>query len=145
MRITEIRVKLLDGDFSRQRLRAFCSITFDNALVVRDLKILEGNQGYFVAMPSRKLAYHCPNCRQKNSVGSNFCSHCGMNLTQYDPGIKQANVTPSKMYVDVVHPINAPARDVIHRAIIDAYQRELALSKMPGYVSSYDECIGVEA
>ncbi|MBQ2849181.1 MAG: SpoVG family protein, partial [Thermoguttaceae bacterium] len=57
MTITEIRIKLIDGDHSRQRLRAFCSITFDAAFVVRDLKILEGNQGYFVAMPSRKLAF----------------------------------------------------------------------------------------
>ena len=56
MKITEIRVKLVDGDPTRQRLRAFCSLTFDNAFVVRDLKVLEGNQGYFVAMPSRKMA-----------------------------------------------------------------------------------------
>ncbi|MBP5621700.1 MAG: septation protein SpoVG family protein [Thermoguttaceae bacterium] len=136
MRITEIRVKLIEGDVSRQRLRAFCSITFDNAFVVRDLKILEGNQGYFVAMPSRKMSIRCPNCRQKNTVGSNFCSQCGFELARLGDF---SELPPQKLYVDIVHPINAPARDVIHRAIIDAYEREKIRSREPGYIPSYDD------
>lgn len=137
MTITEIRIKLIDGDHSRQRLRAFCSITFDAAFVVRDLKILEGNQGYFIAMPSRKLAFRCPACRQKNSVGSNFCSFCGNDLK----GVCSAadDLAPYKQYVDVVHPINSACREEIHRAIIAAYEEELIRAQAPGYVSAYDE------
>ena len=41
MQITEVRIKLMER--SEDRLRGFCSITFDNAFVVRDLKIIEGN------------------------------------------------------------------------------------------------------
>jgi stage V sporulation protein G len=48
--ITEIRVTLRD----EERLKGFANVTFDNAFVVRGMKIIQGNTGYFVAMPSRK-------------------------------------------------------------------------------------------
>ena len=141
MTITEIRIKLIDGDHSRQRLRAFCSITFDGAFAVRDLKILEGNQGYFIAMPSRKLAFRCPACRQKNSVGSNFCCYCGANVKDASAAAV-AGLPPHKQYVDVVHPINSACREEIHRAIIAAYEEEKIRAQAPGYVSAYDEYFG---
>ena len=50
MEITEIRVTLRD----EERLKGFANVTFDNAFVVRGMKIIQGNNGYFVAMPSRK-------------------------------------------------------------------------------------------
>ena len=50
MEITEIRITVRDED----KLRAFANVTFDNAFVVRGLKIIMGNDGYFVSMPSRK-------------------------------------------------------------------------------------------
>ena len=53
MVITEVRIKLCEEN--NERLLAFCSVTFDNSFVVRDLKIIEGTKGMFVAMPSRKL------------------------------------------------------------------------------------------
>ncbi len=61
--ITEVRIKLMEE--SEDRLRAFCSITFDSCFVVRDLKIIEGTQGPFVAMPSRKLTNRCGTLRQQ--------------------------------------------------------------------------------
>ncbi len=51
--INEVRVKLMEN--SDDRLQGFCSITFDDCFVVRDLRIIEGSNGPFVAMPSRKL------------------------------------------------------------------------------------------
>ena len=60
MEITEVRIKLMDDP--QDRLQAFCSITFDSCFVIRDLKIIEGTKGSFVAMPSRKLTDHCPRC-----------------------------------------------------------------------------------
>ena len=51
-----------------ERLKAFCSITFDNCFVIRDLKIIDGSNGPFVAMPSRKLTAHCPGCGMKNHL-----------------------------------------------------------------------------
>jgi len=50
MEITEVRLTLRSED----RLKAFVSITFDDAFVVRGLKVIEGNNGLFVAMPSRR-------------------------------------------------------------------------------------------
>jgi stage V sporulation protein G len=48
--ITEVKITLRD----EEKLKAFVSITFDNAFVVRGLKIISGSKGYFVSMPSRK-------------------------------------------------------------------------------------------
>lgn len=50
MVITEIRVTLRDED----KLKGFANVTFDEAFVVRGLKIIQGDDGYFVSMPSRK-------------------------------------------------------------------------------------------
>lgn len=52
MEITEVRITLRD----EEKLKAFANITFDNAFVIRGLKVINGNQGYFVSMPSRKRA-----------------------------------------------------------------------------------------
>ena len=72
MEITEVRVKLMGN--SEDRLQAFCSITFDDCFVVRDLKVIEGTHGPFVAMPSRKLTFHCKKCGFKNHLRSSFCN-----------------------------------------------------------------------
>jgi stage V sporulation protein G len=50
LRITEIRVSLQE----ESRLRAFVSITIDNCFAIRGMKIIKGEKGLFVAMPSRK-------------------------------------------------------------------------------------------
>jgi len=50
MRITEIRVSLLH----EEKLKAYVCITLDACFVVRGLKIIKGNHGLFVAMPSRR-------------------------------------------------------------------------------------------
>ena len=64
----------------KNRLQAFCSITIDNDFVVRDLKIIEGYKGAFVAMPSRKLADKCTKCGCKNHLRARFCNDCGTKL-----------------------------------------------------------------
>ncbi len=48
--ITEVRVSLRDDD----KLKAFVSITLNDSFVIRGLKVIKGNSGVFVAMPSRK-------------------------------------------------------------------------------------------
>lgn len=50
LEISEVRVSLRDD----AKLKAFVSITFNDCFVIRGLKIIEGNKGMFVAMPSRK-------------------------------------------------------------------------------------------
>ena len=51
MEITDIRVKKV---VSEGKMKAIASVTFDNAFVVHDIKIIEGQEKLFTAMPSRK-------------------------------------------------------------------------------------------
>ncbi|MGN0480666.1 MAG: septation regulator SpoVG [Lachnospiraceae bacterium] len=51
MNITDIRVKKVDG---KGKMLAIASITIDNAFVVHDIKIIDGERGLFIAMPSRR-------------------------------------------------------------------------------------------
>ncbi len=50
MKITEVKV----FPVNEERLKAYVTITIDDCFVVRDLKIIKGNEGLFVAMPSKK-------------------------------------------------------------------------------------------
>ena len=52
MNISEVRVRLVKKD--EGKLKAVASITIDNCFVVHDVKILEGNDDFFIAMPSKK-------------------------------------------------------------------------------------------
>jgi len=135
VQITEIRIKLMDEP--GERLKAFCSITFDDCFVVRDLKIIEGASGPFVAMPSRKLTAHCPNCRSKNHLRAAHCNQCGTRLKENQA--LRDNEGRAKLYADIAHPINSSCREMIQQQVIAAFQEEKARSKLPGYVPSYDD------
>ena len=52
MKISDVRVRVVKKDDSK--LKAVASITIDECFVVHDIKVIEGSQGYFIAMPSRK-------------------------------------------------------------------------------------------
>lgn len=51
MNITDVRIRKINQD---GKMKAIVSVTFDNAFVVHDVKVVEGTNGLFVAMPSRK-------------------------------------------------------------------------------------------
>lgn len=135
MEITEVRIKLMED--SEDRLRAFCSVTFDHCFVVRDLKIIEGTSGLFVAMPSRKMMARCRRCGCKNHLRSRFCNNCGVQLSSsgqlYDEG------NPNKLYADIAHPINQQCRDAIQQAVMAEYEVECRRASEPGYASRYDD------
>ena len=135
MDITEVRVKLMEEP--GERLQAFCSITFDDAFVVRDLKIIEGVTGSFVAMPSRKLTTHCSQCGSKNHLRANFCNQCGKRLK--DSAALRDDDGRAKLYADIAHPINSSCREMIQRRVLEAFEEEKARSKLPGYVPSYED------
>jgi stage V sporulation protein G len=133
--ITEVRIKLCEEN--NERLLAFCSVTFDNAFVVRDLKIIEGTKGMFVAMPSRKLTDRCPRCGGKNHLRARFCNQCG--TRQDEQRATRATDGRAKLHADIAHPIHSGARELIQNAVIKAYEEEKERSKLPGYVCTYDE------
>lgn len=140
MRITEVRIKLMDD--ADDRLQAFCSITFDDCFVVRDLKVIEGASGPFVAMPSRKLTAHCPQCGCKNHLRAAYCNQCGLRLKD-DLAIKDQEGR-AKLYADIAHPINSQCREMIQERVISEYRVELERAQEPGYVSQYDEVYDYE-
>ncbi len=135
MVITEVRIKLCEEN--NERLLAFCSVTFDNAFVVRDLKIIEGTKGIFVAMPSRKLTDRCPRCGGKNHLRARFCNQCG--TRQDEQRALRATDGRAKLHADIAHPIHSAARELIQSAVVKAYTEEKDRSKLPGYVCTYDE------
>jgi stage V sporulation protein G len=135
MEITEVRIKLMED--SDDRLQAFCSITFDNCFVVRDLKIIDGTSGPFVAMPSRKLTSHCHQCGSKNHLKAQFCNQCGARLRE-DRAIRDSEGR-AKLYADIAHPINSQCREMIQNRVIVEYRTELERAKQPGYASRYDD------
>ncbi len=138
MKITEVRIKLMEN--SDDRLRAFCSITFDDCFVVRDLKIIEGTNGPFVAMPSRKLTGHCPHCGAKNHLRAFYCNQCGKRLDE-NRTVRDVEGRV-KLYADIAHPINSECREVIQERVIAEYEEEVRQSQQPGYTSRYDDSYG---
>ena len=135
MKITEVRIKLMDDP--SERLQAFCSITFDDCFVVRDLKIIEGTNGPFVAMPSRKLTSHCPQCGSKNHLRAAHCNQCGSRLPE-GRAVRDSEGR-AKLYADIAHPINSGCREMIQQRVIEDFRTEQSKSGQPGYVSHYED------
>lgn len=128
MEISEVRVKLVNN--SQERLKAFCSITLENDFVIRDLKVIDGTNGTFVAMPSRKLSDRCPGCSYKNHLRAHYCNECGKALDDSRAGRAAKR---GKLHADIAHPINAACRERIQDIVIKAFEDELEVSKEPGY------------
>ena len=120
MKVTNVTVKVSPpgGD----RLKAFCTMTLDSEFVVRDLKIIEGTNGLFVAMPSRKLTDHCPKCRGKNHLRAKHCNDCGAKLPEKRISDEDAQ---GKLHADIAHPINSECRGRLQEVILQAYREEL--------------------
>jgi stage V sporulation protein G len=127
MKVTDVAIQLAPQ--GQDRLRGFCCITLDGCFVVRDIKIINGPNGLFVAMPSRKIMASCSNCRTKNHLHARFCNQCGAQL----PGVV-SNGERVKMHCDVAHPINAECRQSIEKEILAAFGNEIRKAEQPGYV-----------
>lgn len=82
MRITSVSVKRIEKEDSR--MKGIATIVLDDQLAIHDIRIIDGDNGLFIAMPSRKTA-----------TGG---------------------------YRDVAHPITPAARNMIEKAILDAYK-----------------------
>jgi len=130
MEITEVRIFLKEG--LNNKLRAYATITIDDAFVVRNIKVIEGKSSLFVAMPSRKMKDACPKCRHKNEVRSKFCNECGSSL----PARKIELATPEAQHdarqsehKDIAHPITVQCREHIQEKVLAAYEEERTKQK----------------
>ncbi|MFQ5589997.1 MAG: septation protein SpoVG family protein [Phycisphaerae bacterium] len=120
MEVTHIRMRLVKD--RTDRLKAFCTVTFDEEFVIRDIKVVEGPEGYFIAMPSRKLSASCPSCRHKNQLRAQYCEECGKKLKP--PRVPRDPAARTRLYRDIAHPITPEFRQKLQDCIIDAYRAE---------------------
>jgi stage V sporulation protein G len=130
MEVTEVKVSLVNGGNSK--LKAFANITFDREFVVRDLKIIQGQSGLFVAMPGTQVRVSCPRCGRRNPIRDRFCGNCGSQMPSQDHrGSREA---AREDHRDVAHPITAAARAKIAGAVIEEYERVAAEQAAPTHV-----------
>ena len=126
MEITEVRIFLKEGQ--DKKLKAYATLTFDKAFVVRNVKVIEGTKGLFVAMPSRRLKESCPKCNFKNVVRSKYCNQCASSLP---PHVEQKPVMPGdnsqrqSEHRDIAHPITSDFREYIQKKVLEAYETDL--------------------
>ncbi|MGB0717487.1 MAG: SpoVG family protein [Phycisphaerae bacterium] len=119
MEITDVRIKPISD--SSERLKAVCTITFDDVFVVRDIKIVDGVNGMFVAMPSRKVSVSCPSCGHKNAIRARYCNECGTRLPSQEAS-SQDDDGRSKMHRDIAHPITSEFRSMIQSTVIERFE-----------------------
>ena len=122
MEITEVKVILKEGQ--DKKLKAYATLTLDNCFVVRNVKIIKGNKGLFVAMPSRKMRESCQKCNYKNPVRSKFCGQCGANVPQAPARDANQEIRQSE-HRDIAHPITLECREYIQKKVLEAYEAEL--------------------
>ena len=80
--ITNVKIIKVEDSM---RIKGIASITIDDSFVIHDIKILESENGLYVAMPSKR--------------------------------------TPAGEFKDIAHPINAEAREIIQKAVINEYEK----------------------
>jgi len=126
MEITEAKVALRDSP--DKKLKAYATVTFDNAFVVRNIKVIEGTNGLFIAMPSRKVKQPCPKCSFKNELRSKYCNQCATALPQSPKPLEREDSSASVQleHKDIAHPITQVFREYLQKTILEAYAQEKA-------------------
>ena len=125
MEITEVRVFLKDSP--DKKLKAYVTVTFDNAFVVRNIKVIEGSSGLFIAMPSRKIKQPCSKCGFKNELRSKYCNQCAAQLSwTTQPHGAEAGANSQLEHKDIAHPITQSFRECLQKRILEAYGQEKA-------------------
>jgi len=120
LEITE--VKVFPRVKGNRKLKAYVTVTFDDSFVVRNVKVIDGNRGLFVAMPSRKVQKPCSKCRRSNSIAARFCNYCGVALESSGYSESHDRQQETK---DIAHPINQEFRAYIEGKVLEAYDKEI--------------------
>ena len=120
MEVTEIRIFPKEGQ--DKKLKAYATVTFDNAFVVRNIKVIQGAGGLFIAMPSRKLKLSCQKCGFKSEVGSRFCGQCATKLVA--GSVSDEHRDAKSEHRDIAHPVTQEFREYLQKKILDAFAQE---------------------
>lgn len=128
MEITEVKIFLKDSP--DKKLKAYATVTFDNAFVVRSIKIIEGTSGLFIAMPSRRIKQPCAKCNFKNESRSKYCNQCGAQLPMASrPVVADTNPGSQAEHKDIAHPITQSFREYLQKRILEGYDSELSIGR----------------
>lgn len=99
--VTSVRVKLAHNKTGKVNPKAFVTIVIDNWLAIRDMRIIQGKERLFVAMPNRKRSG--------------------------EAAVKEATENATEMMeeerLDIVYPINKEGRQLIEAAVLEEYQK----------------------
>ena len=129
MEITAVRIFLRD-QAGGGKLKAYATITLDHVFVVRNVKVIEGTKGLFVAMPSERTKAPCPKCGSRNAVRSRFCNQCGAALNPVtgptEPEAEHPSEGTTSEHRDIAHPITMECRETIQKKVLEAYEEERA-------------------
>lgn len=128
MEITETKIFLRESP--DKKLKAYATVTFDNAFVVRNIKVIQGTNELFIAMPSRKVKHPCPKCAFKNESRSKYCNQCAAQLPQQprESGHEAGSLAQSE-HKDIAHPITQSFREYLQKKVLDAFEQERKLGK----------------
>ncbi|MCX5694380.1 MAG: SpoVG family protein [Candidatus Omnitrophica bacterium] len=123
MEITEVRIILKDSQ--DKKLKAYATVTFDNVFVVRDIKVIEGAAGLFIAMPSRKVKHASPKCALKNELRSKYCNQCAAPLpVEVNPQRAEESLGSQAEHRDIAHPITQSFREHLQKRVLEVYAQE---------------------
>jgi stage V sporulation protein G len=125
MEITEVRIFLRESP--DKKLKAYATVTFDNAFVVRNIKVIEGQgNNLFIAMPSRRIKYPCPKCGFKNESRAKYCNQCATALPQPVRAQGSGQSSAQAEHKDIAHPITQSFREYLQKRVLEAYEKEKA-------------------
>lgn len=129
MNITECRVVLTDDTRNdRGPLLGYAAMVIDDAFLVRDIKIIRGDGGPFISMPSRQIKDRCSDCGAKNHLTAAYCSRCGFELDPHRA--TRGKIGQTQLHADICHPINEDCRRLIHDAVMAAYRRKVETTRI---------------
>ncbi len=113
-----------EGRAGEKRLKAYATLTSDSCFVVRNIKIIEGKNGLFVAMPSRKPKVTCGKCAFKVEFGGRYCTQCGSALQRPVERTAELESPEAQAHRDIAHPITVEFRQYLQRTVLDTYEAE---------------------
>ncbi len=116
LNITHVNVRR--SGLPSNKLKAYCSITIDGCFMVRGIKLIEGTNGMFLAMPSRNPGADCPRCRHKNPSRMAYCGKCGNPIAKVNSRVLESENSDR---ADIAHPLNAECRQQILDKILVAF------------------------
>lgn len=120
MKITQIRLTLAPS--SDAPVLAYCNVSFDEQLVVHDVRLIGRGHEYLVAMPNRVRSEPCDRCLTKITVASKYCLQCGSPQSE---SLRHTEVSRGK-FLDIAHPLTSEFRKELEQQIVERYQQATA-------------------